>query len=587
MKKLITISTILLLSSSFLAGAALADRVHDENRIASHNIYSKIGSIKGTRYERPQIGAKERRLAKYLKKDISQHSWMAHEKISKIDVSGNKGVSTDKIKAIAAPFLSHGVTAKELKLLTDAIEDRYHKDGYFLPVAHAKIDGSTLKISVIEGKIKDVFVMLEDEKRDKKILTNQRFLDYIQKIETASPLKTKDLERYLLLINKIHGYTGDYELEPISSIKGNAVADLVMIVETKRGTANVSVDNAGTSSLGTHQLTFASQFFNPIANDSLVLNGGTSEKPKRFKMITGGYLKRLNSYGTAGSLFASYMEDDPYSTSGSKDSKSTVLRARLDQYLILNNDYSAEIEVGAEKRDMEYYQTTGSTTTKTMDYKYIMGSANGKIKIVDPTDTENWFYPSYNWALKKVSYSPSSSSDRNFDKDFNYFIIDWQRNQSLPKDFSLFLKASYQYTNKKLPLEHIYSVGTAHTGRGYKTGLVSSDKGAAGSAELRYTKDFEQKKVKKFLETAQPFAFYDVTHFIKHNKSDDRHHTGAIRFDKSTLPAAGAGLRLHFPYGFYGEGTAAYPFLKHITVNGTRQKNKPIYRFLFSKDLSW
>ena len=588
MEKFVKISSILLLSSSFVVGEALAavNPKDTSAAIASSDRYNRSSIAKEITSESHRKKQEEGRGAsKYLKKKLSKISWSQHKRISRIEIRGNKSIDSKEIKSIVRPYLKGGVTKKELHIITDRIEKYYRDEGYYLPVAHASISGSILKLRVVEGKIKNVIVVLNNEKRDKKVLSNQLFLNLIGQIEKATPIKTRDLERYLLLINKIHGYTVDYELEPLKNIKGNEIANLVMMVEeTQKGLASISVDNAGTSDLGKHQFTLASQIFNPIANDSLIINAGSSDKPKRFKMITAGYLKRLNSYGTSASIFASYLEDDPYYTSGSKDSKSTVIRGRLDQYVVLNNDYSVKLEAGAEKRDMKYY----SKEIKTMEYNYVMGSLGGKMKIVDMLGVENWFYPYYNWAINKVSYKKNSINERNFDKNFNFFIVDWYRNQPLPKDLSLFLKASYQYTDKDLPLEHMYSTGTAHTGRGYKTGLVSSDRGISGTAELRYTKEFEAEKIKKFLETGQIFGFYDVTHFIKHNKGDTRkRHKDAVYFDKSTLPSAGVGIRLFFAHNFYGEGTAEYPLVKNIEVNGTKNKNKPLYRFLLSKEFTW
>jgi glutathione peroxidase-family protein len=53
------------------------------------------------------------------------------------------------------------------------------------------------------------------------------------------------------------------------------------------------------------------------------------------------------------------------------------------------------------------------------------------------------------------------------------------------------------------------------------------------------------------------------------------------------LPSAGVGIRLFFAHNFYGEGTAEYPLVKNIEVNGTKNKNKPLYRFLLSKEFTW
>ena len=353
-----------------------------------------------------------------------------------------------------------------------------------------------------------------------------------------------------------------------------------MRIATSKAKATLAVNNHSTSDLGKHQIQFSSQVYNPISNDSIILDLITSDKPKRYQLVTAGYLKRLNSYGTSASILFSHSKDDPKLTDKSDDNKTIIFKGRLDQYAVLNNDYSVKLELAAESRDTERHFDGKKTT----DYDYVMGSLGAKIKIVDSLGVENWFFPYFNWTLNKVSYSKDSKEPRNFDKDFNFFIVDFYRDQPLPRKFSLFLKASYQNTNKLLPSEHRYSINT----RGYESGLVSADQGISGKLEMRYTTGFESPKIKEFIDLAQFFAFYDVSHFIDHNKTADRkEHKDAVYFDESTLSGAGIGMRLFLPYEFYAEAVGEFPLMKSIKVNGQKHTNKPIFRFLVSKEFKW
>jgi hemolysin activation/secretion protein len=588
-KKILTISTLALLANSFIVSEALAvaaTEKHTTAIVTAQHRHKNIAQNREISSERHRVDdVAQRAASSRIKKELSKVSWAQHADITKVVVIGNRAIGTSEIRDIIEPYLKGGVTKKEAEAITDDVERIYIKKGYFLPVTHIEIIGSTLKVTVVEGKIRDVLVVLEDEKRDQKVLSNQRFLDLVKKIEQANPIKTRDLERYLLLINKIHGYRVEYELETIENPVGNNVADLVMAVSTRKGTASISVDNAGTPDLGRYQIGFAGQAYNTISNDSLILNLGATDKRGRFRLATAGYLKRLNSYGTSANIFASYMENDPYWTTGSKYSVSTVLKGEIEQYAVLNSDYSVKLELAAEERRMKNY----IQAIKTSEYNYIMGYFGGKIKILDPLGVENWFYPYYNWTMHKAKYKADSLiQPADFDRNFNFFTLDWYRNQPLPRNFSFFLKASYQQTNRLLPIEHRYSINTGRTARGYNTGLVSADQGITGIAELRYTKEFEVGKIKKFIETAQVFGFYDITHYIKHNRDDSRRqHPGTMYFNRSTLPATGAGLRLFLSHGFYSEGTAEYPIRKDITIDGVRRKNKPVYRFVINKEFSW
>ena len=565
--------------------AATTDRRDTENAItASHSqnktLMDKLITSERHRYEE----SNKKPVPNRSDKKSSKVSWQEHVKIKEVIIEGNKDIKTSELRSILKPYLKRGVTKKEANSISDRIEQHYYKNGYSLPVAHIDIVESTLKILIIEGKVRNVVVNLADKKRDKKVLKNKLFLDLVKKIEKANPLKAKDLERYLLLINKIHGYTTEYEFKPVPQVEGNKVADLIMNVSTERGKANILVNNHGTSDLGEHQVEFSSQFYNSFSNDSIMLNLGTSDKPDRFQLITAGYLKRLNSNGTSASILFSYLKDDPNITDGASDNKTMIVKGRLDHYVILNNDRSVKLELGIEKRDTRHY----FDDNKTSDYNYVMGSVGAKIKLVDPLNVENWFFSYFNWALNKVDYDSSSTEDRDFDRDFNYFVIDWYRDQALPRDFSFFLKASYQKTGKLLPREHRYSINTSNTARGYDPGVVSADQGISGKVEIRYTREIKKPSIKRFLNLTQVFGFYDITHFIDHNTNLDRtEHDGAIYFTKSTLSGVGFGVRLFFPYEIYAEATGEFPTTRKMQVNDEEHRNKPIFRFLISKEFSW
>ena len=88
-------------------------------------------------------------------------------------------------------------------------------------------------------------------------------------------------------------------------------------------------------------------------------------------------MKRLTPYGTSLSISASFSTNDPYPTPGSTDSKSNSIKGRFDQYLVINNDYSAKLELGVDQRNVTYY----AGNLKARDYKYPLGSVGGKIKI--------------------------------------------------------------------------------------------------------------------------------------------------------------------------------------------------------------
>lgn len=504
-------------------------------------------------------------------------------RIDRVEFIGNKSISSCKLRKTILSYSGRQLTQQDVAAIEDKIENSYEQAGFLLPMANVTVSGSALRINVIEGKVRKVNIVFEDEKRDKRALSNSNFMDLVHKIETTSPIRKRELERYILLMNKIHGYKVEYGVEVLSSPVGNAVADIDLSVRTEKATLSLTADNSGTKTLGKNHFNINTQVFNPISNDSFIANVGTSDKYKKYKMATAGYLKRLNAYGTSLSAFGSYMQDNPMIPGGSNKNKSTILKGRFDHYLVLNNDYSFKLEVAAEERKMSYF--TG--TVQTSNYNYQLGTIGGKIKIADMFDVDNWFYPYYYWTLKGVNYSKNSIQNRNFDTKFNYFAVDWYRTQPLPKGFDFVWHAAYQGTNKKLPSEHLYSIGSAKTGRGYKPSVVSADSGTHLGLELRKSIEFKG-KISSVLEKLQLFGFYDITHFIDHNTTNNPNkHPDNTYFDKSNFESVGGGVRSFFAYGFYGEFAAGVPLAKHTMINGSKYTHKTRYDFFISKEFKW
>lgn len=570
----LSITLALLAAQTF---AAPVDQI--PGAMAMH--YQKVPDYDARYEQHYKKSGQEKKAAKVSKKQLTGRAKGSSRFISNVSITGNKSIPACALKQVISKYLSKGVTTADAVHIRNAIENYYKKQGYLLPVAYVTVNAKTISIKIIEGEIRDAIIFLDGKQHDKTALQNTNLLKLASDIEDASPLTQRQLERYILLINKIHGYDAEYEILPLDNPTNNEVADIAIKVQRKKGAASLSFDNNGLKEIGKYEFMANAQGYNVFSNDSLILNAGTSDKPNKFKLFGGGYLKRLTPYGTSLSVSASYSTDDPYSMPGSSDSKSRSIKGRFDQYLVINNDYSVKLEAGVDQRDVIYY----AGNQKARDYKYPMGSIGGKIKIVDPFGSENWFYPYYNWTLKKVSYSTSSQTQRNFRDKFSYFVVDWFRTQFLTDNFSFLLRASYQYTDDNLPSAHLYGIGSHHTIKGYKVGLVSADKGVTGAVELRYLHKLKQNKL---LDAFQLFGFYGCTKFIDHNKTDARtKHPGGIYFDKSVLQSFGGGLRFYFPYGFYGEYMAAQPLKRNIKIDGQTVKNKLMNTFLLNKEFGW
>jgi len=421
--------------------------------------------------------------------------------LDKIAITGNKSIDVDTLMAGVSSYIGKNLNKEHIKEITKNIEDTYRKHGYLLPLAYVKdADNGRLDIDVIEGKIRDVEVLVAEDQ--KSALNNTLLQQYLDKILEEDPAKTRHIQRYLLLINKIPGYEASYELKPITSQnKSNELADI--IIEIKKSKANLRLDtnNHGSGELGRQQFSVSGNIFNPTKyNDTIMFNFGTSQKPKALKIATIGYQKRVNAAGSSFSLLYSHLEDNPASkVSGSKDNKSDLVKGMFGHYFMLSNANSIKGEIGAEYRDVSSYLVANKTAT----YHYTTGFIGAKVMAFDPLGAENWLNPYFHTTISHAKlHRIDPVNATTFDKNFNYIDVDWFRDQPLPGAFSLFTHVIWQHTNKVLPLEAQFFTGSHNIGKGYKSGLVNANKGVGVDIELRFTKDVDV----KFLDTLR-FCF--------------------------------------------------------------------------------
>lgn len=567
MKKVVIVSSLLaLLSTSSMAGEQthfFRDPIPREKHFREKSVYDRksddIQPIKPIKK-----GASQERLvsiSSFVLKSIS---------VSEV---GSKKVDGANFKYISSPYIGKTVDDKEVTAIVHKVKKHYIKNGFLLPVVEiAGQDSGVLNISVMKGKVRDVELVL-DKNHEKEILSNELLKVYIDRILESSPAKTKEIQRQLLLINKIPGYEARYELQPIQSGEkaDNEVADLVLEVKRSKVKLELDVTDHGTSDLGRYQGSAFAQVYNPTKhNDSLIVSLGTSNKPNRMSVATLGYLKRLNTYGTSVSILGSHSTDNSYKSQNlsAKDDSSNTLRGQLSHYLVLNNKNSVRLDVGLDYRAVKEH----NTTQVTVDYDYTMGFVGAKMKHKDFLGADNWVNPYFFYILGDTNLKRTTAST-NFDKNFTFFTLDYFRDQPLPNNFSIFTQVIWHDTQDNLPLEQQFFVGGNTIGRGYRSGLINSDRGINGDIELRYTYDVG----KGYLDTMQVFGFYDISKFSRTSDT----------VSKKTLSSAGAGVRFFMSNGFRAELEAAVPNTKHVTVGGVAKKNPTRYQFLVGKSFTW
>jgi len=492
-------------------------------------------------------------------------------KLQDVQVVGNGSLSDESLREVFNKYIGQEINSSKASELLKEVKSLYKQEGLLLPVVTvSQGNGGVLIVNVVEGKIRDVALSVPDA-YEKAVYDNSLITKYIDKILASSPARTKDVQRYLQLLNKIPGYTFQYELKPITSGNkaDNDVADMLLSVERKRVDLNLDANNYGSDDIGRYQFSASTGIYNLLGwNDSLIAGYTTTNRPERLKSVYAGYLKRLNSYGTSASVMWSYSLDNGFS-SGSKDNNTNDVKGQISQYLILNNKNSVRLDVGVDYRTAKQHAPGVVLDT----YEYFQGFVGGKMKHKDFLGADNFLDPYVYFTLGDAHLTSAPGAITNFGKHFSSVKVNYYRDQPLFGNFSAFSRVSWSGTQDQLPPEQQFFVDGVNIGRGYKPGIAYSNTGINGDIELRYTYDVE----KKFLDTAQLFAFYDISHFSKQQ----------VAISHDTLNAAGIGTRLYFPYGIRGEFEIDFPFTRKLTVGGLTQNVPTRYQFLVGKSFSW
>lgn len=465
-------------------------------------------------------------------------------------------------------FLNKKIDSGKIKQIINNINKKLQKHDLLLSFAYMPQQNSSngvLNLEIIHGTIRDVKVISNVDATKNKL-----FNEYIDHIINMYPVHNFALQKNIQLINQIPGYTVKYNLEPVNdaSAAPDEVADLILIIDKKRADLSLSVNNQGTKTLGKYEYYALGNLYNVFGlNEKIVLHGGSTNRFDAMKTSTLEVEKFINSYGTSVSLLGTYVEDNPYLVlSGSaNDNKSYMYRAAVNHFMILTNKYTFHIVGGYEHRLSKNY--TAGSKVSTLQYNDIFAGTNLQFPdFMGGTNYATAYY--YHSIPSKTSITRYNSSAQHLDTNYQFVTFDLYRNQNLPKNFSLFTQVLTQHSTNNIPIEQSFFVGGLTSGRGYKTGLTSSNRGIDFTTELRYTKNF-----KHFLEEAQPYIFYDLASFAKGYASSNR----------SLLQSAGFGSRFRTKSDIVATAEIGIPFSKEVTVNNVKMGQNVKYSFLLGK----
>lgn len=407
--------------------------------------------------------------------------------LDKVVFEGNTIFSNEEIHILAQPYLNKLVNVEELEELRRAITHFYINKGYVTSGAtfpENPIEGKTLKIQIVEGKVGEVHIDGEGWLR-KSYIQNRLF----PKKET--PLNMNALQdRFRLLLTDPLFERLNGRLLP-GNERGVSILDLEVTRSRSYQLAAIS-DNYRAPSVGGIALGANAWIRNLTRQGDLidftfltsVPSGGDAYQ------YSGTWLMPISDYGTRAYFTANNSNvsiiEEPLANINIKSNSFTV-EGGINQLLIDNLKRRFSIGAGISFKDNE-------TSLLGQSFSFIPGLPNGKNQIsavrINQEYIERW--DKFVLALRStfsvgVNAFGSTIQKNHLNPDSEYFAWLGQTRSiwNLPQIKSDFVfKGAIQVSNDPLlPLERM-AVGGRHTVRGYRENQLVRDNGYAASTEL-------------------------------------------------------------------------------------------------------
>jgi len=462
----------------------------------------------------------------------------------------------ERVSACAGDLVGPATSVAQIDKARQAIVDLYRGDGYLYTAVSARISGTTLTITAIEGYIKEVKL---DGDQGAFATLALKFLGHLVS-DDGHPLKTTDLEHWLLLTSDIPGVS-------LSSVLRSPAADeppgaLTLVVRLHRDAISglVTLDNRA------YWFTGPNEGLGVVDFNSFTSLGERTELSLLSSLHVGQQLfgqastevflgdrgLKLKIYGGAG-----YNEPGGPLKSEDYFGFTTIFGAQLSYPVIRLRQQTLNVTANFDALQSSIDTSAGSGAPSTrlsydsmrvlragVDYAWYDMWAGGD------RGATNAVAIKLSQGLHALGASPNGETDapRTGERtDLFKIKFDLSRTQrlfGLWTDASLSLRGalSGQYSPDILPPAEEFFLGGPHFDRGYYAGEVTGDSALVGTVELLLDTTIITPAAPNVTSTAQFYTFFDAGQAWNNQPNQQN----------ITLRSAGLGVR------FYPNGTPKY-----------------------------
>jgi len=468
-----------------------------------------------------------------------------------VNIEGMTAFTPRQMADIYAPFIGKEVPLDIAWIVAESITDRYHAAGYFLSRAYVpqqSIQEGAITIRVLEGYVGRVNL-------PSNAGTYRVVQEYIGLLVSQKPVTSDAVERFLLSLNDLPGYSFRAVLAPIEDKNENDPAvELVMEAATKDNRGSVSFDNFSSRYLGPNEFTASySASVLPLQQTTVTglsampadkLRYGTIDHtvaiaPDTSLEVTGGVTKAYPGYT---------LEPEEI------DSLARSETLGLNYQWIRQRDENLSLKAIFDSEDI---------SSDVLDTP-LMRDHIRALRAIATYDTSDAWHGN-NIAMVTVShglddFGASQKDDADLSRagaipDFTKANLSLSRLQGIDDEWSLYMASTGQWTSNILYSSEEFGYGGQAFGRAYDTSTITGDKGVAGSLEMRYSGLSSWDPA----INPQPYAFYDI----------GKVWSEAVGQPGKLGSSAGFGFRFTTPWHQTGNIGLAWPI--------SRDNTPPIY----------
>lgn len=468
-------------------------------------------------------------------------------------LEGSSAYVTEDFKNVYSSLIDQKVSFADLNGIAAGMTRKYRQDGYIFSrviLPPQKVEDGILRLRAVEGRVSSVEVT--GNFTDSSGLV-KKFAD---KIRTANAANTKEIERYLLLIDDLPGLTARSFMKPSATPGGG---DLIIDVSQDLFEGSASIENRGSRYIGPWRGELVGAFNSLMGvHDRTTLRALLTSQIKELRY---GELTHEQQIGSEGLRLKGRVAFTGTEPGGSLTSLGIQGNSNLYDLEALYPIFRG--------RQINLNLVGGFTVNNTQTDLAGIQIAEDRVRSaragvrMDFTDTLHGVNQIEGTLTRGLNVLGSTNdgagrSRTNGEHDFLRFNGTVTRVQDLMiPGVTLSLSGTLQTSTDSLLASEEFTVGGGAFGRAYDAGELAGDRGHGGSAELRYSGSVASDLIQT----------YELYTFIDYGKVKNSSPV-AGESAQDSLTSAGLGARFNLAHDVSGYVELDSPLNKPVSAEG-------------------